>query len=330
MIKLLKSNTPANYILMFVIMLTLWAFKFIFMPTAIENFESYNLFFKSLPETIFYKYFSTIIGFVILFFFALIINKTNSELLIVKSAYQSPGVFLILLSGTYINAQRITPILMSAILLFSSILILMYSYQKFKAFDNGFNSGILFSLGVLIYPKLIFFFPFLVFTLFYIKPIQWRELIVFFMGILTPLLLYFSIAWLYGDINSVMVKIKMIFSQIYGSWKYSLFYSIVLFPPIIWGILAIIAKYFYNPSNKISTRKFQNLLVIFIAYFVALYLSPIIENEAIVFLYTPLCLLFSNIIISAEQKVGSFFLYGIIITLCLSQFFQISFYLSVF
>ncbi|MDD3740548.1 MAG: DUF6427 family protein, partial [Bacteroidales bacterium] len=329
-IKLLKSNTPANYVLMFAIMLVLWAFKFIFMPTAIENFESYNLFFNSFPETIFYKYFSTILGFLAVFFFALILNKTNSDLLIVKSAYQSPGVFFILLSGTYINSQRMTPILLSAILLFLSILILMYSYQKFKAFDNGFNSGLVFSLGVLIFPKLIFFFPFLIFTLFYIKPIQWRELVVFFMGILTPLIMYISIVWLYGNINPLFSKLDVIFSQIFSSGKYSLFYSLVLLPPIIWGILSIIAKYYFKTSNKISTRKFQNLIVIFIPYFVILFFSPIIENEAIVFLYAPLSLLFSNIIISAEQKVGSFFLFGIIVTLCLSQFFQISFYLSVF
>lgn len=330
MIKLLRSNTPANYILMFVFMLILWAFKLIYMPTAIEKFETQSLFFNSFPETIFNKYFFSIIGFIVFLIFALVIIKINSDLLIVKSAYQSPGLIFILLSGIFINSQRITPVLLAAILLFLSIMILMYSYQKFKAFDNCFNSGLVFSLGLLIFPKLIFFLPFILFTLFFIKSIQWREFVIFIMGLLTPLIMFFSFFWLYNDINSVIKQIGEIFSQTFSTEKYTIFHSVVLIPPLIWAILTIFAKYLYSPSNKVSARKFQTVLEIFVFYFIILYLSPLMENEAVVLLYAPLCLLISNLIINTGKKVSLFFLYGIIITLCFSQFFQISFYLSVF
>ncbi|HOZ29978.1 MAG TPA: DUF6427 family protein [Bacteroidales bacterium] len=330
MIKLLRSNNPANYVLMFALMLVFWAFKIIFMPTDIENFESYNLLFKTLPETIFFKYLVTICGFVVVFLFSLLINKTNSELLIVKSAYQSPGMFFVILSGAYINSQRLTPILIASMLLFLSILILMHCYQKYKAFDNCFNSGLVFSLGVLIFPKLIFFFPLLVFVLFYIKPVQLRELLVFIMGVFTPTTLYFSALWLYGDLNSAIIKLETIFSQTFSSGRYSLFFALVLLNPIIWAIITIIAKYLYNPSNKVSTRKFQTIIVILVLYFVILYISSLIENEAIVVLFAPLCFLFSNIVINAGKNVSLFFLYGLLISIFVSQFFQISFYLSMF
>jgi len=330
MIKLLRSNNPANYVFMFAFMLILWAFRLIYMPTAIENFETYNLIFKDLPETIFSQYFVSIIGFVAIFLFALLINKSNSELLIVKSAYQSPGMFYVILSGLYINAQRLTPLLLSSILLFISILILMHSYQKYKAFDNCYNAGLVFGIGILVFPKLILFFPLLVFALFYIKPVQIRELLLLLMGIFTPLILFISFVWLYGDLKSEMTKLSIIFSQTFQKGKFSFFYIIVLLNPVLWAILTIIAKYLYSPSNKVSTRKFQTIIVIMVLYFLFLYISPLFENEAIVFLYAPLCFLFSNIIISAKTKISVFFFYGLLISLFVSQFFQISFYFSMY
>ncbi len=330
MIRLLKTNTPLNYALMFVLMLILWAFKFYYMPTATENYEIKNLIFTEFPSTIFYKYFSAIIAFIVFFCLGLLIIKVNSDLLIVESAYQSPGVIYVLFTGFFINSQRITPVMLSGILIFISVIIIMYSYQKFKANSNCFNAGLIFAMAILLSPKFVCFLPLLVIALFITKSVHWRELVVLVMGILTPLIIFFSFAWLYGDINSVGNKISASFTQTFASVRYSTYYFLILIPAVIWSIIAIFSRYTVGVSKKVSTRKFQTLTAISILFFVAYFISPVSDNETISILYAPASMLIPNIIINSKRGSTLVIFYGIIISLVFSQFFQISFYLTVF
>ena len=85
MIKLLKSNSPLNYLLIFGIMLVFWAFKFVFMPSGVENYEVYGLFQINFGHRLIYQYLNTFIGFVIYFLLALLLVKANSDLQIVEN-----------------------------------------------------------------------------------------------------------------------------------------------------------------------------------------------------------------------------------------------------
>ncbi len=330
MIRILKTNTPLNYALMFVLMLILWAFKFYYMPTATENYEIQNIIFTELPNTVFGKYLSAVIAFIVFYCIGLLVIKVNSDLLIVESAYQSPGIFYILFTGFFINSQRITPVMISGILIFISVILIMYSHQKYKAYSNNFNSGFVFALAILLSPKFVVFLPLLLIALFITKSVQWKEVVVFIMGILTPLILFFSFTWLYGDLISVNKKIASSFTQTFQSVRYSTYYFLVLLPAVIWSIVALISKYTVNVSKKVSTRKFQTLTAICILFFVAYFVSPVSDNETISILYAPASILISNILINSKRISTLIIFYGIIISICFSQFFQISFYLTVF
>lgn len=330
MIRTLKTNTPINYILMFVLMLIFWTFKFFYMPTAIESYEAHSLIFSSVPETTFFKYFSAIFAFAAFYSIGILLVKINSDLLIVESAYQSPGVIFALLTGFFINSQRITPVMISGILVFLSVVIIMYSYKKYKAYSNCFNSGLVFAIAILIYPKLVAFLPLLIIALFITKTVEWREIVILFMGILSPLILFFSLIGLYGNISDVWKEIQTAFSQSIQTARYSAYYALILSPFILLTIAALISKYTVVISKKVSTRKFQTLIAVILLFFFVYFIAPIAENESVILLYAPVSLLISNVVINSGKRTSRMFLYGIFVFICFTQFFQISFYLSVF
>lgn len=330
MIRILKTNTPLNYVLMFVLMLILWAFKFYYMPTATENYEIENLIFTEFPTTIFGKYLSALIAFFVFFSIGLLIIKVNSDLLIVESAYQSPGIIYVLFTGFFINAQRITPVMISSILTFLSVIILMYSYQKHKAITNCFNSGLIFAIAILFSPKFILFLPILIIALYTTKTVQWREVVVLIMGVLCPLVIFFSFTYLYGDIKLATDKITGVFKQSFQSVRYSTYYILILLPAVFWGLVAITSRYSVKVSKKVSARKFQSLISFCIIFFLVYFISPISDNESICILFAPISILIPNIIVNSKRISALLVFYGILVSLIISQFFQISFYLSVF
>lgn len=330
MIRLLKTNTPANYLLMFVLMIILWGFKLIYVPTAIEEYEYPSLLFSSFPKTIFFQYLSAILSFALFYAIGLLIIKINSDLIIVESAHQSPGIIYAIFTGFFINSQRITPATIAGLLLFLSIVIILYSYKKFNAPENCYNAGLIYGVALLLNPKFVAFFPLIVVVLFMTKAVNWREIVILLMGIITPLLLFFSFIWLYGNVTVQIEKISLFFTQSFNATRYNSFNVLVLLVPIFWSITAILSKYSINVLNKVSTRKLQNICVLSSFVFMLFFSSPFSDNESITLLYPFSSILISNVFVNAKRRTSIFFLFGILTSIILSQIFQISFYLSVF
>lgn len=330
MIKIFKINSPFNYALMLAIMVVFWAFKFIFMPTGIENYETTGLFSINLGQTLSLKYFSAFLSFAAFYLFSLLIIKINSDLLIVENAYQSPGILYVIMSGFFINSQQINPLLFAGMLVFTSISILMYAHNKHVALSNAFNAGFVFAFAILIYPKFLVFIPLVIIVLFIVKPVIWRELIILFMGILAPLILYYSISWLYGDISSVIEKTKSNLLQTFHVIRYTK-YNIIIFAPLVfWLIIALLSNFTVKVLKKVSTRKFQTVISLTLVFFLAFFLSPISPDESLSTMYAPASLMLSSLIINSRKKISLIVFWGIVASVVFTQIFQISFYLSVF
>ncbi|NLB87368.1 MAG: hypothetical protein GX793_09935 [Bacteroidales bacterium] len=330
MIKLFKSNRAINYLIILGVMLILWAFKFIFMPSGIENYEVSGLFQIKFGHRLIYQYLNTFIGFIIYFSFVALLIKINSDLQIVENTYQGLGIIFAFLSGAFINIQEYNNVLISSLLIFISILIIFYSIKKHFALDNAFNSGLIFSIAIIFFPKAILFFPLLIISMFIVKPTNGREIISLIIGILTPLLLFYSYFWLFGDFDSIILKTKQSFTQNFSLSRYSFHNKIVFIPLIFISVYAILSKYILNVSQKLNTKKFQNIIVIYLIYSLILFLSPLMPDEIIVSLYPAIALLLTEIIINSKSKTLQIILIIAFIGLILSHLFQIYFYFSIF
>lgn len=307
-----------------------WLFKFVFMPTSIEDYETIGLFSLNPGQTLFLKYLSAFLAFSAFYLFSLLLIKFNSDLLIVENAYQSPGFFFVLLSGFFINSQQLNPLIFAGMLIFVSIAMLMYGHNKYIALSNAFNSSFIFAVAVLIYPKTIVFAPIIIISMFVVKPVSWRELAALLMGFLAPLILYFSIAWLYGDFIAVYTKTIDSISQIFPNIRYTRHNFMVQAPIIICAIILIFSTFTTKMPRKVSTRKFQTITNLFLLYSLLFFITPFFPNESVVILYAPVAIFLSGIITNASEKIRIITFWGLVVSILFSQFIQISFYMSVF
>lgn len=330
MIRLLRTNSPLNYAIMIAVMVFPWLFKFVFMPTAIENYETIGLFSLNPGQTLFLKYLSAFLAFSAFYLFALLLIKINSDLLIVENAYQSPGFFFVMLSGFFINSQQLNPLIFAGMLIFVSIAIQMYGHNKYIALSNAFNSGFVFAIAVLIYPKTIVFTPLLIISLFIVKPVNWRELIVLLMGFISPLILYYTIAWLYGDFGAVFTKTINSIAQIFPNVRYTRHNILVQAPIILWALILVISGFTTKIPRKVSTRKFQTVINLFLLYSLLFFITPFSPNESIVVMYAPAAIFLAGTITNAGSKIRIITFWGLIASILFSQIIQISFYMSVF
>ncbi|MCF0207012.1 MAG: hypothetical protein HUK15_06240, partial [Bacteroidales bacterium] len=109
MLRLLKSNNPVNYIVAFMLMLALWAYRFIAMPPTISVGAMNSYFFPVLFDGTFIQYLLASAAFILTFAFASYLAKANFKYQIVGSGYQIPTIFFVILSGMLITAQSFIP-----------------------------------------------------------------------------------------------------------------------------------------------------------------------------------------------------------------------------
>lgn len=330
MIKIIKANNPINFVLMFLLMFIVWAFKFYYMPTEIEVYELNNYFLPQFPETVFMKYLSAVLTFMLCYGFALIIIKANSNFMIIENAYQAPGILFVLFTGLFINAQRILPETIASIILFIAVIRVLDVYKKPSAMINIIDAAILVAISSLLVHKLIFVIPLVIVVLIIIKPVRIKELIAFLTGVLLTYLVAITIVWLLGDIESVYQTAKSTIILKYTHSKYVLFNYIVFLPIIVLSLIAIISRFTIGTPKKISTRRFQTSIVLILVVFLLFFISPYSTNEAVVFIYPWLALLISNVLINAKKIFVSVILGGFIISLVIVQIVQIAYYMSLY
>ncbi|MDD2386511.1 MAG: DUF6427 family protein [Bacteroidales bacterium] len=330
MIKLVKANNPVNFALMFFLMLTVWAFKFYYMPTEIETYELSNYFLPQFPETVFMKYLSAVLSFMLYYGFALIIIKINSNSIIIENAYQAPGIVFVLLTGFFINAQRVLPETIASIILFFAIIRIFGTYQKLSTNKYVFDAAILVAISSLLVHKLIFAIPLILIVLIIIKPIKVKEFIVFFTGILITYIVVITIIWLLGDLDSVYQTVLSAMKFKYTDFKYVALNYIVFLPIIILSLIAIISKFTIDTPKKISTRRFQTSIVLILVVLSLFFLGPYSTNESVILLFPWLSLLISNVLINAKKIFVSIIFGGLILSLVAVQIVQIAYYLSLY
>ncbi len=330
MIKLIRSNTPSNYVLMLLLMLILWGFKFYYMPTPIETYEIHNWLIPKFPETIFFQYLSSILAFLFLYLFALLLIQYNSKLNIIENSYQCPGIIFILLSGTYINIQRILPETFASFTLFYATIRIFKSYNKNNAYSNMLDAGIFTAISIFLFHKLIFIIPILVLVIFIVRAAKWRDIVIYFLGLLTSVSVGIILIWLYGKPDIFLQSLEFAIETKYNLIRYSSLNSIIFIPILIIAILSIISRYTVIIPRKISTRKFQTSLLLILIVLSIFFISPHSTNEAIILLYPFLSLLFTNIIINAKQIYIYIIFWGFVISILFSQIIQIFYYISLY
>lgn len=334
MISALKKNTPFNYILMFIILLFLWTYKLYYSPTSIEPYDIFSPLFPNIPESSFFNRLQIILGFITYFFIGFILIKLNSYLFLVENGFQAPGIVFAIFSGYFLNTQKISSILIAAMLLLISIFQILKSFSYYKAYKNMFNAGFLLGISFLFYPKIIFFLPYTIVIMFMVKPIFWREPIFFFTGFFYPVIFYFSFFVLKNNLNieSTIFKFReiLIFSISKVPKNYLSFQLFIFIPQLIFFLISIISKYIIYKPLKIRVRKNFSIIIFGMLYFIIFILSPLAEIESIILIYPFASVLLAYAFVNYKTKPAIIIFSLFFISVLLTQAFQIYYYLKIF
>ncbi len=311
-------------------MLLLWAFKFYYMPTPIETYDIQNYILPNFPETIFFNYLSAGISFALFYLFGMLVIRVNSELQIVEFSYQSSGVIFAILSGAFINAQRVLPELISAMFFFLAIAQSFKSYNKIKANKNCFDAGFLSAMAVVVLNQVVFLIPIVFVALLLVRPLRLKEVVIFFIGILSPIILVLSLVFIFGDLSLYFETIYLTFQEKFINAKYNTFTYLSFLPILTITIVAIISRFTIKALRKVSARRYQNALIVVTIGMLAFFLSPSSSNETIIFVFAPLSYLLTNIIMNGKINFQGIVMFGLFAGIVLSQAVQIVYYFSLY
>lgn len=331
MLRLIKSNNPVNYLLAFLLMFGLWAYKFVVMPTAVDTGGMHSYFFRFLYESSIFQYIYTAIAFALAFAFACYTSLSNFKLQIVESGYQLPTWLFALLTGCLINAQRFIPEMFSTMFVSLAVLRIFSMYNKYEDIRSSLDVGLLYGISLLFAYKYIVLLPAIIVVFMIVKPVSWRDLFSFFISMIFVCALAFCLVCLYGDIGELLLSVETELTNLIYGEKYNYLNYIFIIPVIFAVFVSFLSIFILRVFRKAAEMKFYQSLLFLMVYFGAFLASPLASNESVWLMFFPLCYLLSNIVINAKRKVvqGLVF-YGLLVSLIVSQVLQVMYFNSIF
>ncbi|HOM35564.1 MAG TPA: hypothetical protein P5538_00090 [Bacteroidales bacterium] len=332
MLNTFKTNSPFNYILILIIFLIFWGYKIIYVPTDIESYPIISPLLPDFPESFFFNRLQTFLGLIVYFIIAFLIIKINSDLFIVENGYQSPGVIFALLTGYYINNQRITGVLLGSMFLFLTFSRIFKSINDYKAYGNFFNAGLFWGLGILFYPKLIVMFPIIVISMFMIRTVLWREPLFFLSGFLIPILYYFAFYFFKSDYTHAVFEVRGLFynAVIPVAKSYLTFQYLIFVPQLLIILIAVISRFTIKKSSKVSSRRFLTVITLITVFILAYLVSHLAELEAVIIIYPFISILLSYMFINLKEKTAKIFIGIFVLTIIFTHVLQIYYYSRIF
>ena len=331
MLKLLKSNNPVNYFLAFIIMLALWAYKFVVMPTAVDAGGFKSFFFRFSYESSLFQYMYTAIAFSLAFAFACYVSKANFRYQVVESGYQLPTLFFVVLTGSIINTQRFIPEILATLFFSFAVLRIFRMYNKHEAIRYCLDVGLLYGLSLLFAYKFIVLLPAIIVVIAFVKPVSWRDIVSFFISIVFVVGFAFCLVWLYGDWQELIDSVMTEFSVLVVGEKYNYLNYVFLIPVIYAVLVSLLSIFTLKVFRKAAEMKYHQSMLFLLLYSGIFMLSPILSNESVWLMYFPLCYLLSNVVVNAKRTLSQrIVFYGLLLCVIVSQILQAMYFNSIF
>lgn len=331
MLKLLKSNNPFNYLLIFFLMAALWAYKFIFMPTAVDAGGFHSYFFRFSYESELFQYIFTTIAFALAFAFACYASKANFRYQVVEYGYQLPTLFFAMLTGSLINAQRFVPEMFATLFVAFAMLRMFGMYNRREAIRDSLDVGLLYGFSLLFAYKFVVLLPAFIIVMAIVKPISWRDIILFFTSLVFVLGIAFCFVWLYGDWQELIGSIRNEVTLLVVGEKYNYLNYVFRIPVIYAVLISLLSIFTLKVFRKAAEMKYHQSMLFLLIYFGLFMLSPISSNESVWLMYFPLCYLLSNVVVNTKSVVIQRFVFlGLLLCLVLSQVLQAMYFNSIF
>lgn len=258
----LKSNVQAAIIILLLLCIGAWlgTFSYIHVNTEQINYKEhilYSLFFG----TGFSFIINQIITLIVVLLGALFVNFLVIEQEITSKTNYLPAFFYILFSFSATTKSAVEPILVANLFVIPALYFLINSYRKDYALMDVFKSGIFMGLASFFCIHYISAFPLMFIALFILRPFNWREWSIMFIGLVTPLYIYVSICYL--TTNDAFVVFGMIKEATSSLQKLiiSEYYLAFIFMSGLTFVFALFHYFSKGFGGKVKTQKTKYVLL---------------------------------------------------------------------
>lgn len=258
----LKSNVQAAIIILLLLCIGAWlgTFSYIHISTEQINYKEhilYSFFFRAGFSFIV----NQIITLIVVLLGALFVNFLVIEQEITSKTNYLPAFFYILFSFSATTKSAVEPILVANLFVIPALYFLINSYRKDYALMDVFKSGIFMGLASFFCIHYISAFPLMFIALFILRPFNWREWSIMFIGLVTPLYIYVSICYL--TTNDAFVVFEMI-KEATSSLQKLIISEYYLAFILMSGLTLVFALFHYFSKGfggKVKTQKTKYVLL---------------------------------------------------------------------
>lgn len=258
--RVLKSNQPIVFVITLLMGIGLWVFTFIKpIPMSIPS-DNMQMPFYRILEGLFNKNSSylNVFTFIIILIQSILLVQFNKKYILINYRTYLPAFFYILIASSFIQLQRLNPVIIGALFVYFAIDYLFGTYRSEYALNKLYLAGFFISIASLFWAPFATLFILIWISLTVLRPFIGREWLVSLLGFITPyffIIVYyfvFSENYLHTFFDIFLSNFVLIKHFYHLHFSYYIFYSLL-------SILIIIASFNIVRNlqkKKIKTRKF--------------------------------------------------------------------------
>src|SRR6476646_4742729 len=190
-IRFLKSNNPAAFVVLLVIAILIWVWGF-FTNSVMDIRHTMPLYEFLVRPVSAFPWMGKIIAILLIVAEGLLLNYIVNENEVLTKKTALPALFYIVFLSNSSVMLELHPVLFANLFLLFALSKILNSYRKDIAFSQVFDAGLLISLATLCYFPCIVFLPMIGIALVIFRPFLWREWAISLLGVLVPYVFAFT------------------------------------------------------------------------------------------------------------------------------------------
>ena len=303
-----KSNQPIVIVLIVIVGLLLWIYSFI--DPVSMSIPSDNLgmpLYEFISSRLVYNSSISIgITLFLVLIQAFLLVQFNKRYIVINYRTYLPALFYILIASSFVQLQRLNPVIFGNIFIFFSLFFIFGTYRTDYTLNKLYIAGFFVSIASLFWAPFAIIFLLIWISISILRPFIGREWIVGVLGFLTPYLFVFVYYFVFLEPEQLKLLINT-FAENFGFIKnfYHIHYSYYIF----YGFLTIVILFasYVIVSNfqkkKIKARKFFeiNWWLFFIGLLMFIFLKNV-KYEIVYFIGVPISFLLTDYFYSSKRN----------------------------
>lgn len=268
MLSFFSTNNPAIVLLYLPVLFLLRAGLFIHPHVPVLHDAEGPLSQVLLPLLSGHVWLNTLLAALLTFIQALLINNmVNTHKMMPRKNYTVGLLYIVLLSWFY-DGLFVTPALLGLTFFIAALHRLFALIKKDKLYLEVYDAGFFIASAALFYFPAVVWLVFLFLALGTVRALAWREWLIALLGLLSPLLLYFTVVFVFD------VAYYRPFAHGWLQWPaltLLLKLQVVVFAFITMAVSVLLPGFLY--STVIQVRKFVTLLLTSYLFWAASFLA---------------------------------------------------------